>query len=319
MSHLSLPDVRGPFPITDDDIAPLNVVFSDAFTDRYRRDGMVGVRVPTLNHAIWKFSLADAGLGAMLWRDADGGVAAFNVAHLSGTEGWMGPIAVRPDLQGRGVGKTVVRAGIDWLRGRGAAVIGLETMPRTVDNIGFYSTLGFVAGPLTITFTLTSANGESVDRLGKYGPREQDALTAEMQLLTARSSYVHDFTREIRLTAELAIGDTVLLRARDELVGFALCHTAPLVEGRVREELRVLKVVLADPMYVSAMARAIAAFARESSTQRAALRVQAGNDRVYRAIVGAGGRVRWTDLRMTLDGYPEHPTRCGIVLSNWEI
>ena len=45
----------------------------------------------------------------------------------------------------------------------------------------------------------------------------------------------------------LALGDTVLLRSRGgALGGFALCHTAPLVEGRVREELRVLKLVLAE-------------------------------------------------------------------------
>lgn len=33
----------GPRRIAPADIAPLNAVFSDAFTDRYRRDGMVGV------------------------------------------------------------------------------------------------------------------------------------------------------------------------------------------------------------------------------------------------------------------------------------
>ena len=34
----------------------------------------------------------------------------------------------------------------------------------------------------------------------------------------------------------------MLLYQRDRLVGFALAHNAPLVEGRVREELRVLKL-----------------------------------------------------------------------------
>src|SRR5213080_4850962 len=40
---------------------------------------------------------------------------AFNIAHRSGTEGWMGPLAVRPDRQGGGVGKTIVRTAVDWL------------------------------------------------------------------------------------------------------------------------------------------------------------------------------------------------------------
>ncbi len=32
-----------------------------------------------------------------------------------------------------------------------------------------------------------------------------------------------------------------------------------------------------------------------------------------------GGRVRWTDLRMVLDGYAEVRPSRGVVLSNWEI
>ena len=43
-----LPDrqVYGPEPAGERDTEGLNKVFADAFTDRYRRDGLVGVRVP---------------------------------------------------------------------------------------------------------------------------------------------------------------------------------------------------------------------------------------------------------------------------------
>ena len=50
------------------EIPALNAVFSEAFTERYRRDGMVGVRVPHLNPAVWKFAITDAEDGAMIWR-----------------------------------------------------------------------------------------------------------------------------------------------------------------------------------------------------------------------------------------------------------
>src|SRR5205823_1842842 len=82
------------------DVAGLNRVFADAFTDRYRRDGLVGVRVPYLNPQVWRYALLDAGAGSLLWRDESGHIVAFNIAHRSGTEGWMGPLAVRPDRQG---------------------------------------------------------------------------------------------------------------------------------------------------------------------------------------------------------------------------
>lgn len=96
-----LPDrsVSGPERATVRDIEPLNRIFSDAFTDRYRRDGLVGVRVPYLNPLIWRYAIEDAGEGAMIWRDGEGRAVAFNMVHRSGTEGWMGPLAVRPDRQ----------------------------------------------------------------------------------------------------------------------------------------------------------------------------------------------------------------------------
>ena len=44
--------VRGPERASLRDVDPLNRVFAEAFTDRYSRDGLVGVRVPQLNSAI---------------------------------------------------------------------------------------------------------------------------------------------------------------------------------------------------------------------------------------------------------------------------
>ena len=44
-------------------------------------------------------AIADAREGAMVWRDDRDNIAAFNVTHLSGAEGWMGPLAVHPDFR----------------------------------------------------------------------------------------------------------------------------------------------------------------------------------------------------------------------------
>ena len=312
--------VEGPFRVRVEDIPALNEVFSDAFSERYRRDGMVGVRVPFLNPAIWRYAIEDAAEGAMLWRGERGEIVAFNIAHRSGVEGWMGPLAVRPELQGAGVGKEVVRAGVDWLRAQGARVIGLETMPRTMDNIGFYSALGFVPGRLTLTLTLDAAPAESAPQLlGRLASRDREEMTAACDALVDRLLPGYDFAREIRLTDDLSLGDTMLLVRRGELRGFALCHTVPLVEGRAREELRVLKLVLRSLADLDAMANALADYARRSGTRRVAIRVQGEYVSAYRALIARGARVRWTDLRMTVDGFPEPVAGDGLVLSNWEI
>src|SRR3954464_14257970 len=157
--------LAGPFRARLDDIGELNQVFSDSFTERYRRDGMVGVRVPFLNPTIWRYAIEDADDGAMLWRDDRGHIVAFNMVHRSGTEGWMGPLAVRTEYQGSGTGKEIVTRGVEWLKAQGATVIGLETMPRTMDNIGFYSRMGFLPGRLTITTTIDAAYADAAPTL----------------------------------------------------------------------------------------------------------------------------------------------------------
>jgi GNAT superfamily N-acetyltransferase len=311
----------GPHPVRRDDIPALNQVFSDAFTERYRRDGMVGVRVPFLNPAVWRYAIEDAAGGAMLWRGERGEIVAFNIAHRSGVEGWMGPLAVRPEAPGCGVGKEIVKAGLAWLRSKGCKVVGLETMPRTMDNIGFYSALGFVPGRLTLTVTLDALPSERPPvLLGRLPAAEGELATEECRALVGSLVEGYDFTRELALTDQLALGDTLLLRdVGGRVAGFALCHTVPLVEGRAREELRVLKLVVEREEDCEPLVRLLQDYARRSGTRRVAIRVQGEYPAVYQRLIALGGRVRWTDLRMALAGYAEPRAERGIVLSNWEI
>ena len=312
--------LRGPDRPTLRDIEPLNRVFADAFTDRYSRDGLVGVRVPHLNSLVWRYALEDAGDGAMIWRDVEGHLVAFNMVHQSGVEGWMGPLAVRPDRQGEGLGSVMVRLGVDWLKGQGATTIGLETMPRTVENIGFYSRIGLVPGPLTVTLVhdvarRLSAPPELLSGAGHQRPHRID----ECRRLADRLVPGVDFTREIVLTRDLGIGDTTLLRDAGELLGFALWHSTPLAAGRAKDEVRVLKLVARDLAAFDRLLDSLQATAASERVGRIAIRCQTEYAEAYLRLIAAGYRVHWTDLRMVLQDYPQTQPREGIVLSNWEI
>jgi GNAT superfamily N-acetyltransferase len=313
--------VRGPDRPTLRDVDQLNRVFAEAFTDRYSRDGLVGVRVPQLNPLVWRYALEDAGDGSMVWRDAQGQIVAFNMVHRSGTEGWMGPLAVRPDRQGEGLGSMMVRIGIDWLRGQHATTIGLETMPRTVDNIGFYSRIGLVPAHLTVTLVQDVPRrvaGPRSELLSAAGPRVPERI-AECRRLTDTLLPGVDFTRELTLTRELAIGDTTLLREDGTLTAFALWHSTPLAAGRPKDELRVLKLVARDVAAFDRLVSALPSAAAIERVGRIAVRCQTEFATSYLRLVGLGYRVHWTDLRMLLEGYPQRPPREGIVMSNWEI
>ena len=312
--------VRGPDRPGYRDIDPLNRVFAEAFTDRYSRDGLVGVRVPQLNPLVWRYALDDAGDGAMVWRDAEGHMVAFNMVHRSGTEGWMGPLAVRPDRQGEGLGSLMVRTGLEWLRTHGATTIGLETMPRTVDNIGFYSRIGLVPGHLTVTLVHNVPRRAVAEaELLSTSPVGTERGIAECRQLAGALLSGVDFTREIALTRDLAIGDTTLVREGGELVAFALWHSTPLAAGRPKDELRVLKLAARHPAAFERLLDALPAAAAGERVNRIAVRCQTEFASAYLRLVSRGYRVHWTDLRMTLEGFGQRAPDSGIVMSNWEI
>jgi GNAT superfamily N-acetyltransferase len=313
--------LTGPARATARDIDDLNRLFSEAFTERYRRDGMSGVRVPLLNPAIWRYAIDDAGEGAMVWRNARGELVAFNMIHRSGAEGWMGPLAVRTDRQGSGLGHQIVQAGVQWLVGQGVRTIGLETMPRTVENIGFYSRLGFRPGHLTVTLQHDNPVGARApgERLSAVLPEARDRVIAECRVLADRVAPGADFTRELQLTLDLDLGDAALLRdSEGRLHAFALWHTAPLAASGAREELRILKLVANSLDSALAVVADVEVEAVRIGLLRVSLRCQTSHGELYSRLVEGGFRVHWTDLRMTLAG-KEDVERNGVLLSNWEI
>lgn len=315
------PVIVGPTRATARDITALNNLFSNSFTERYRRDGLSGVRVPHLNPRIWQYALDLAGEGAMLWHDGRGEIAAFNFAHCSGTEGWMGPLAVRTDRQGRGLGSRIVSEGVQWLKARGATVIGLETMPRTIDNIGFYSQLGFRPGPLTISLAATpiAAAIAGVHRMGQQSADSWSGTLAALRRLTDRVAPGVDFTRECELTLQQRLGDVTVIGEGDAAArAFAVWHTEQLATGRQDRELRILKLVAMDLDAAMQVVAAAMDTAAEQRCDQVAIRCQGSQPGLYAALVEAGWRVRWTDLRMTLAGYHEQ-VPSGVMLSNWEI
>jgi GNAT superfamily N-acetyltransferase len=319
-----LPEARvtGPEPATERDIEGLNRVFAEAFTDRYRRDGLIGVRVPQLNPLVWRYAILDAGEGAMVWRDEQGDIAAFNVAHQAGAEGWMGPLAVRPDRQGTGVGKTIVGTALDWLIDRGVTTLGLETMPRTPENIGFYARLGFIPGFLTVTLTneITTRGHPGTPALLSRRPADdkEAAMAAGRRLVHDLVPGV-DFSREIMLTAELGLGDTSLVEGDTELDAMAVWHSVPLADSRTRDEVRVLKLAARNDAAFDAAIAAVEAAAAKSGIRRIAVRCQSRYAEAFRRLIARGYRVRWTDLRMTYEGYAEREAAQGVLFSNWEI
>ena len=150
--------------------------------------------------------------------------------------------------------------------------------------------------------------------------REGAARLAECRALTDALAPGLDFSRELALTLERKLGDATLISERGALAGFALWHSAPLAEGRAADELRVLKLGARNLGVFGRLLQALEASAWETGAHRIAIRCQTVYRGAYGALLDAGYRVHWTDLRMTLDGKGEETAKSdGVLFSNWEI
>jgi mycothiol synthase len=63
---------------------------------------------------------------------------------ITSDHGEIGMVGVRPDLQGRGLGRQLLRAGTTYLRGVGVPRVGLAVNGRNEGALGLYESEGFV-------------------------------------------------------------------------------------------------------------------------------------------------------------------------------
>src|SRR5690606_5193536 len=75
--------------------------------------------------------------------DATSAVVGSVLAGYEGHRGWLYYVAVRPELQGTGLGRRLVTAAEEWLRDAGASRVRLMVRTSNAAVQGFYATLGY--------------------------------------------------------------------------------------------------------------------------------------------------------------------------------
>jgi ribosomal protein S18 acetylase RimI-like enzyme len=312
----------------EDDLAQVNAVFTKAFSHARIDEGLKQHRVSPCRIAFLKMYLGRSGAGAIVATDRDQ-VVGFNFNHMFGTTGWMGPLAVLPKYQGVGVGKEVVRGGVEYLREQGATVIGLETMPRNFRNIGFYTKLGFDPGPLCLDMVSPTHDGPpSLESPGgrvvyfrESPPAEQESLIRGCGEVSAELASGLDYAGEVRLNAEHSFGDTVFLVEGKAVVGFAICHLEPYGQFEERREVKISVLALRPGSAVnrlSALLGGVKDLAAREKLSVVRLHLRADKWGSLRSLLSWGYNVGYSDLRMCLSGFVEKETPGAIHFCRWQ-
>ncbi len=154
-------------------------------------------------------------------------IVGFIFVRVLGNVGFVGPVGVKPDRQGAGLGKGLMRAGCDALVRAGCTAIGLEVLPELGNNIGLYQKLGFVPTFSTITYKKKSIYERMAD---DYVIEGKDVNLHLLELFDRSFRNEHggySFLKDIKAAISHEGSSICFYKERDVIAGF-LCYD-PLI------------------------------------------------------------------------------------------
>jgi GNAT superfamily N-acetyltransferase len=163
---------------------------------------------------------------AALVAEVGGELVGSNFITEWGSVGFFGPLTIRPDFWDRGIAQRLLEPTLDRLRMR-VRHAGLFTFAQSPKHAGLYQKYGFWPRYLTALMARQVAQkrpAKSWTRFSELSPQSRQACLKECAQLTGEIYEGLDLSREIRAVAGQNLGDTILLREDDTLVGLAVCH-----------------------------------------------------------------------------------------------
>jgi ribosomal protein S18 acetylase RimI-like enzyme len=249
----------------------------------------------------------------------------FIFSRTWGKVGWFGSFSVLPKFQGRGIGKQLISASINYLRKAGAQVIGLETMPESPYNLGLYLKMGFQ--PHLLTFLMTKSLCNSSDEVMLPSWSSVDSGTQELWTTRLRDGWEgippgFDYSKEIITTGQFGQGETLVLTEDANMIGMStICLQSQRQNSG--DERAIVHVLTIHPAYTNdelfiTLLSASEALARLKGKQILTIPINARHAWATLKLLDLGYQIESTMVRMTLESMDEEPMADELVnCSRW--
>lgn len=245
--------------------------------------------------------------------ERDGEIVGSVFAARWGSFGVLGPLSVEPSLWDHGIGSRLLRPVLDAFDRWSIRQAGLFTFAGSPKHLGLYQKHGFWPGALTVVAAKSlgppAREPSELTLVSHASEEELGVVLDEVRELTDQVLGGLDLGREIAAVADQQIGDTVLLRGREELEGAAVCHRGAGSEAGSGTCYLKFAAVRPGPRAAGqfeALLDGCEAFAVASGMDRLVAGVNTGRLDAYRRLLARGFRMERIGVSMFLR--PAEPT-----------
>ena len=312
------------------DLRRVNLTLSKAFTHTKIQEGLSkkSAHVPRVRPDFLEMYLTANPEGCFV-AEEDGKIVAFCFSRRWGKMGWLGPLSVLPSHQNRGIGKTIVKAGIEALKREGVRTLGLEMVASSARNLAFYSRLGFKVVTPTVDLFASIEIIDDTEISSQYTLNYYHSLEKKERLSFIRSCNKLsnslqaglDYSKEIELVDQFKFGDACLIKKNDEATAFILAHAEPYSLEERRQFLKVNILQLAANLPVTELFTVLVVlkhWATQENLSGIYLRVPLSYLPAFEYLLTRGFKLLHTDLRLTLRGYDLNDSSAAVNFSKWE-
>jgi GNAT superfamily N-acetyltransferase len=311
--------------MTPQDLHRVNMLISRSFTQGRFDDGYQMTHVPMCRPEFLEMYYWSCPDGCFVIEEKNKIIAA-SFCHVWGEFGWIGPLAVAPESHLLGFGKEVAKTSIEYLKKMGCKTIGLEANPRSSRSMGFYAKLNLFPQSLSIDVMRKvpkRKNEDSPHKVYTYSKSNQNEklkFLAGVRHLCQIAVPNIDYSSLIENLDKFKYGESILYVRNNVPIAVAILQTVPTSTDEDPTLLRLV-AFLAHPKtpdsYWTYFIRDIETLAQNKNLQQILIRVPTSSPKIVKFFLQERFRIIFSDIRLTLEGYPESPNPNIFHASRW--
>ncbi len=212
-------------PMKPADMKEVSRIDGESFSDLLTKLYHTPVNLPPHEAEYLDFWRAREPKGSLV-EEEDGRINGFVFCHKRGKSAWIGPLAVRVGLQGRGTGKRLMEAGLKYLDRAGAKLVGLDTFAQNPISVSLYLKFGFrlvgglllMEAPCEALETLETESSRALAHKCQWGPLEPGDLVKAARLEAAATGF--NRLTDFEFLLDSGLGAAFAVYEKKALVGY---------------------------------------------------------------------------------------------------